>query len=77
MVGWVVLAAAVGGVWYAAHCWWWPFGNCRKCDGAGRFRSASGRAWRPCRRCKGSGSRVRFGRRLLTWASKKKNDAIG
>lgn len=77
MIGWVVLAAVVAGLVYAVACWWWPYAACRKCEGAGRFRSPSGRAWRTCRRCKGSGTRVRVGRRLLTWLSGVKKNAVG
>jgi hypothetical protein len=77
MIGWTVLAAVVGGIWYAGHCWLRPFAACRKCDGDGRFRSKTGRSWRRCRRCKGSGERVRVGRRLWTWLAGKKHDAVG
>ena len=77
MVFMAVVAAAVWLAGYAVHCAWWPFAACRTCDGAGKFRSKSGRAWRRCRRCKGSGERVRVGRRLWTWASGVKNKAVG
>lgn len=77
MTGWAVLAAAAGGAWYVFACWWWPFAACGKCEGVGKFRSPSGRAWRKCRRCKGSGERVRVGRRLWTWLSARKRDAVG
>jgi hypothetical protein len=79
--GWVVFAAVAGGLlWlggYVIACAIWPFAACRKCDGAGRFLSPSGRAWRHCRRCKGSGSRVRTGRRIATWLGAWKKSAIG
>jgi hypothetical protein len=42
----------------------WPFAACRKCDGVGRRRSPSGRAWRYCHRCHGTGARLRTGRRI-------------
>jgi hypothetical protein len=77
MVGWMVAAAVVAGLWYALHCWWWPFAACRKCKGGGRFRSGSGRSWRRCRKCGGTGERVRLGRRFWTWLSKRKHDAVG
>jgi hypothetical protein len=61
----------VGGLlWLAGYvgaCAFWPFAACRKCDGAGKFRSPSGRAWRNCKRCKGSGKRVRRGVRVAEW----------
>lgn len=57
----VVLGALV---LYALACWWWPYTSCGKCRGMGRFRSPSGRSWRPCGRCGGNGQRLRFGRWL-------------
>jgi hypothetical protein len=77
MIGFGVLAAAVWLAGYVAHCRWRPFAACLKCDGAGRFRSKSGRSWRRCRRCKGSGERVRVGRRLWSWLAARKHDAVG
>lgn len=77
MVGWAVAGGVAAALVYAVQCWWWPYAACLKCDGAGRFRSPTGRAWRNCRRCGGSGTRVRVGRRLLTWASGVKNKAVG
>lgn len=66
---WLILTGAAL-VWlagYAAACWIWPFTACRKCDGAGKHRSPSGKAWRKCRRCAGSGTRIRLGRKLFNW----------
>lgn len=77
MAGWGAAAAVIGLAWYAVHCRFWPFAACRKCDGAGKFRSSTGRSWRRCGRCKGSGERVRFGRRLWTWLAARKHDAVG
>jgi hypothetical protein len=53
-LGLVVLAG------YVLACWFWPLTRCGRCHGAGRFRSPSGRSWRPCPRCGGSGSRERL-----------------
>lgn len=79
--GWLVFWAIVGGlVWscgYVAHCRFRPYAACRKCDRRGRFSSRSGRSWRRCPRCKGSGERVRFGRRVWTWLSGVRKSAIG
>ncbi|MBT0771363.1 hypothetical protein KIH74_20665 [Kineosporia sp. J2-2] len=55
---------------YVLACRIWPYANCWKCSGAGRFRSPSGRAWRLCRRCSGSGARLRIGRRLWNLAAR-------
>ncbi|WP_231335785.1 cobalamin B12-binding domain-containing protein [Actinomadura graeca] len=62
---WILLAvlAAAG---HLLHCVIWPYRPCRKCGGAGRFRSPSGRAWRYCNRCSGRGAQLRTGRRIWT-----------
>lgn len=79
--GWLIFWAIVGGLgWFGGYviaCAIWPFGSCGKCGGGGRFLSPSGRAWRHCRRCKGSGARVRLGRRVWTWLIKAKDAAVG
>ncbi len=62
-----VFLALVAVAAYAVHCLVWPFRACRKCGGAGRFRSPSGRAWRYCDRCGGRAAQVRLGRRLWTY----------
>lgn len=59
----VLLIAALGAfVIYIGACAVWPFTACGRCKGAARLRSPSGRAWRSCPRCAGSGKRIRFGR---------------
>jgi len=65
----VVAFVAVAG--YLAVCQIWPYASCRKCKGDGKWRSASGRAWRTCRRCKGTGERRRAGTVLLVAARSK------
>lgn len=54
-------------VGYLLACWIWPFAACRRCDGDGKFRSPSGKAWRPCRKCRGTGARLRIGRRVWNY----------
>ena len=61
--GALVLAALGGG--YAAVCARWPLARCRACHGSGKSPSPSGKAFRRCPRCKGSGERLRFGARLF------------
>lgn len=64
----VRLASVVGLVsipGYAVACLIWPYTACRRCEGAGKFRTSSGKAWRKCPRCKGSGERLRLGRKIL------------
>ncbi|WP_238159618.1 hypothetical protein [Kribbella pratensis] len=50
---------------YLLGCLFWPFGKCRRCKGAGKFKSPLGRAYRYCGRCQGSGLRVRLGRHVI------------
>lgn len=52
-------------VCYLIHCAIYPYRACRYCD-LGTHRSASGKTWRYCRHCKGTGAQLRFGRRVLT-----------
>ncbi|WP_051467291.1 hypothetical protein [Actinomadura oligospora] len=61
---WFLLLPALT-VGYLIHCAIYPFRPCRRCD-AGRLRSASGKAWRYCRHCQGTGGQLRIGRRVLT-----------
>jgi hypothetical protein len=63
----VLLISALWLAGYALACAVWPYAACGKCDGAGRFRSPSKKYWRPCRRCEGSGRRIRVGRLLVEW----------
>lgn len=63
-MGTLTLLAAVWLALYVLACVVWPFAACRRCDGTGKRRSPSGRAWRPCGRCGGAGRRVRLGRRV-------------
>ena len=65
------LAAVTVTICYLGACAAWPFTACRKCRGAGRRRSPSGRAWRYCHRCGGSGARLRTGRRLFNYLRNK------
>lgn len=62
----LALALAAG---YLAACAVWPFTRCRnpRCEG-GKVRSPSGRSWRRCTWCKGSGMRLRAGRRVFNAA---------
>jgi hypothetical protein len=65
------LALVVVTAGYAVACAVVPWGRCRKCHGIGRKTTRSGkvtRAW--CRRCNGTGLRVRVGRRLWTWINR-------
>lgn len=49
---------------YLGACAFWPFAACRRCSGTAKLKSPTGKAWRPCPRCGGTGRRVRVGRRV-------------
>jgi hypothetical protein len=71
MDGFVLLVLAVGAwaVGYGLACWIWAFKPCRVCSGLGRRPSPSGRAFRVCWWCKGTGRRLRLGRWIYNhWA---------
>lgn len=65
-LGLLLAVVAVAVVVYLVSSAVWPHTNCSRCDGAGKFRSPNGRAWRDCPRCGGRGSRTRLGTRV--WA---------
>lgn len=60
--GWVFVATALG-MWIV-HSLWFPWTSCGQCAG-GKHYSDSGRAWRNCRACGGSGKRRRVVAKLL------------
>ena len=63
--GWAVLAAVALLAAYAAACAIYPFTAHGRCKGTGKLRSPTGRAWRRCPGCRGTGSKIRIGRRLF------------
>lgn len=72
--GTLALLALVAALGYLAACVIWPHTNCPGCHGTGRHRSPSGKNWRLCRRCGGSGSRTRTGRRLWSFVHRDRTD---
>ncbi|MBB4907085.1 hypothetical protein [Actinophytocola algeriensis] len=56
LVSVVVVALAIVTAGYFVRCWLFPFTSCRHSDAR--------RLWR-CRRCDGTGRRLRVGRRLI------------
>ncbi|GAA3576929.1 hypothetical protein [Kribbella ginsengisoli] len=50
---------------YLLGCLVFPYSNCTKCAGSGKSRAPRGKAFRDCRRCKGTGRRTRIGSRLI------------
>ena len=71
LVAFVVLVLVVG---YGLACTFWPWTACSWCDG-GKKRSPSGKAWRTCRHCGGSGRKVRLGRKAWTFATRTRRDS--
>jgi tRNA(Ile2) C34 agmatinyltransferase TiaS len=65
----LVLGAAVA---WVVRLWLWPNGPCGKCGGTGKNAGSTGRRWGRCRRCKGSGTRQRFGSKLVRRAVSRK-----
>jgi hypothetical protein len=63
----VALIVTIAAVFYLLTCAVWPFGKCRRCKGVGKFKSPFGNAFRHCGRCDGSGLRVRFGRKVISY----------
>ena len=62
----LVLLALLG---YAASCVAHPFRDCWVCAGAGHHRAEGNpRLSRPCRWCRATGKRLRYGRRAWNYA---------
>jgi hypothetical protein len=64
-------AAAV----YALLCWVLPFGCCQRCKATGAHPRLITRRLRTCRRCRGSGRRLRHGRRVFNHLARIHRDA--
>ena len=65
----LVLAVILVPAAYMLACWVWPYAACWRCHGDGKHRSPSGKAWRTCKKCRGTGARLRIGRHLWnTWS---------
>jgi hypothetical protein len=60
---------------YLMLCWIRPFRHCRKCDGRGRLATPLGRLTRQCRRCRGTGLRLRIGRHVINHFRRTRADA--
>ncbi len=67
-LAWLLLAALAWLIGYAAACAAAPFGRCRRCKGDGKIPPRIGRKRRHCRRCDGTGLRLRIGRRAFNYA---------
>ena len=64
----IVASAALAVLLYLAACAWLPFARCRRCGGLGvrmsKTRVLRRPAGKPCRWCRQSGRRLRWGRRV-------------
>ena len=58
----ILIITASAAAFYAFRLWAFPFGRCVWCRGDGI------RGGTYCRRCDGSGRRVRLGRRVVEWS---------
>lgn len=59
----LLILASLFTLGYIAQCVRWPYRPCRHCGGFGQFTGPFG-GIRLCRRCQGSGLRLRVGRRV-------------
>ncbi|MGH8878965.1 MAG: hypothetical protein ACRD0P_16770 [Stackebrandtia sp.] len=63
---------------YGVACWVIPFGTCRRCKGTGHRPGRIARSrLRPCRRCRASGRRLRYGRRAYNYLAKVHRERSG
>lgn len=58
---WILaLAAAAAVAVPLVRAYWWPYGPCPACQGRrGRGRGSNPGSWSRCRKCGGSGERIR------------------
>lgn len=71
MKGYVILALILLGtaVWQVWLCVHYPYEPCPRCKGGGRkTQPGNSKRWRDCRKCGGTGRRLRLGRRLFNFA---------
>jgi hypothetical protein len=60
---------------YALLCYGLPFGRCYRCKKTGSHPRLITRKLTICRRCKGSGLRLRHGRRIFNYLAGVQSDA--
>ena len=70
-----LLAATTVLAGYAALCWLLPFARCRWCKKTGIRPRLITRRLTVCRRCKGSGLRLRIGRAVFNYLARIHADA--
>lgn len=64
----IVAAALLWVAKYLLTCWWRPYAACRHCE-KGRVYGPSRKTWRRCGWCGATGTRLRAGRKLWTYAA--------
>jgi hypothetical protein len=66
LMQWLITFTILGTGCYLLSCAIWPYKPCRLCDGSKRHMAVgTERAYRRCLWCKGSGERLRLGRKVL------------
>lgn len=70
-----LLAATAVILGYALLCWGLPFGRCFRCKKTGTRPRLITRRLTTCRRCKGSGLRLRYGRAAFNYLAQVHADA--
>jgi hypothetical protein len=66
LIGYGTLAAVLYGLWV----WFFPHASCRRCSGRkGQGLGSTKYRWSRCRRCGGSGERVRIAACLISKAT--------
>jgi len=60
------LTALAVACWYIAACAFAPYARCSRCEATGTTRTRIRGHARPCTGCRGTGRRLRIGRRLFT-----------
>lgn len=76
--GWLTLAGlalVLAALVYAASCIVFPFGRCWCCSGDGKHHRKDRKVHRRCRWCKGTGARLRIGRRMWNAARRLHREA--
>ncbi|MER7505946.1 hypothetical protein AB0L05_34725 [Nonomuraea pusilla] len=69
------IAAAIATLCYVSTCYARPFTRCPRCKGRRHLPNRIGRGSHDCRRCDGTGLRLRLGRRLWNHVRRLHHDA--
>lgn len=70
---WLILFGTALVAWYVFACFFWPFRACPWCSGSGRWKEPGQSkkkkrpTFRACWICKGTGKRLRLGRRVMNF----------